>query len=576
MAMTDFLKPSINTIRKSIKGIEDSYNNYWDILAELLQNSVDAINKKEDKRGNIFISVDSLKKIISVKDDGVGIEYEKLPILLSPFSTDKDDDFETIGEKGVGLKFVIFQSNDFKLKTRALGSDIVSEVSIKDACAWKKSDDQFILQMDVEKDEKDVDFYGTEIIVKGIENDDLFNLNQDELKFILRTKTAIGNVLELFEDNVNIDISLRFMDSNGIETIEKLPYKYWLPIEGVSKNDIYNLYDFQNWLKEKDRSDIEKRNQLKNKIIYKSGTITHAGYREIKYWSCFVPKRKIWDDLSICDGLIKEEFLSDEDIKQKKFFSTHQPGIYTSVKGMPTGISVEHPTTGYAGYWANIFIIFEDKKLNFDIGRKSINGSVKSIYKEHAKTIFSDYLAYVTKYVSGEPETNDSPIWDRDLIKEEIDSMPELNNSIVKFAKNPSEQEASVAAIFYELVGGGKIDDFLPVISGYRNKYDLYGYWDKHFVVIEFKSHLRNIIRDFDDYVKCSNEIDYIVCWDVNDEDLKALNSVSLTLEEINDSDLFNNVKNYIPVSTHRLIVSPTAKPIYIIDLKKVLHDLSK
>lgn len=42
----NFLEPNISQIRKSIKGIDDSYNNEWDILAELLQNAVDAIRLK--------------------------------------------------------------------------------------------------------------------------------------------------------------------------------------------------------------------------------------------------------------------------------------------------------------------------------------------------------------------------------------------------------------------------------------------------------------------------------------------------------------------------------------------------
>ena len=42
-----FLQPNIRSIRKAIKGIDESYSNYWDILAELTQNSIDAINRKE-------------------------------------------------------------------------------------------------------------------------------------------------------------------------------------------------------------------------------------------------------------------------------------------------------------------------------------------------------------------------------------------------------------------------------------------------------------------------------------------------------------------------------------------------
>jgi len=574
MEKIDFLKPTINSIRKSIRGIDDSYNNFWDIIAELVQNSVDAINKTENKSGRIDIEINCQKKQIIVRDTGIGIDSEKLPNLLSPFSTDKENDYDTIGEKGVGLKFVIFQSNEFNLKTCYLNENKTSYVNIQGAKSWKESDlaETFYLNREV-KNEK---FIGTEIIVKGIDNDELFNLNFNELEFILRTRTAIGNILSVFGIDNDVEVNLNLFDINGRSTSKKIPYKYWLPIENVKKNDKYDLDDFKTWLSETDRTDAEKRNKLKNKIIFKQGTIMHQGYREIKYWSCFVPKRKIWNDISIQDGLLTDEMIDDEELMQQKFFSTHQAGIFTSVKGMPTGIIIDHPNTGYAGYWANIFIIFEDKNLKFDIGRKSINGSTKTIYKEHSKEIFTEYLKYITKYLTGEPEIESNPVWDRDDIKAEIDNMPRLNTNMVKFKNNPAEQEASVAAIFYELIGADKIPELLPVISGYRNKYDLYAYWQSHFVIIEFKSHLRNIVRDFDDYVKYSNEIDYIVCWDVNDTDLTALHDVGLLLEPIEESTIFEQRRNCIPISTHRLIISSTAKPIYIIDLKIVLKKLSE
>ncbi len=572
MEKIPFLQPTVNSIRKSIKGIDDSYNNFWDILAELIQNSVDAINKKYEKRGKIDIEINSLQKSIKIRDDGVGIEKEKIPILLSPFSTDKENDLGSIGEKGVGLKFVIFQSNDFKMKTSTLNSQEISEVNIPGAKMWKEGDstENFCLELESRTE----NFQGTEIVIKGVENDKLFDLNFNSLKFIIRTKTAIGNVLSIFEENNDIRVYLKYTDRSGRINQEELPYKYWLPTENIKKSDKCDLDDFKAWLNESDRSDSEKRNKLKNKIIVKQGEISHNDYRNIKYWACFVPKRKIWNDISIMDGLLTEEMIENEEIMQDKVFSIHQAGIYTSVKGMPTGISIEHPNTGYAGYWANLFIIFEDRLLKFDIGRKSINGSTKNIYKERSKDIFSEYLSYVTKYVSGEPDVQTNPIWDRDNVKLEIDSMPKLSNQIIKFKNIPSEQEASVAAIFYELIGANLISDLEPVISGYRNKYDLYAYWKNHFIVMEFKSHLRNIIRDFDDYVKYSNEIDYIVCWDVNDNDLSALHSASLILEEISSSPLFSQQEEYLPETTHKIIVASSSKPIYIIDLKILIRNL--
>ena len=85
---------------------------------------------------------------------------------------------------------------------------------------------------------------------------------------------------------------------------------------------------------------------------------------------------------------------------------------------------------------------------------------------------------------------------------------------------------------------------------------------------------MRNIVRDFDDYVKYSNEIDYIVCWDVNDEDLRALHSASLILDEVSSSPLFQNQEEYLPETTHKIIVAPSAKAIYVIDLKVLMKKI--
>lgn len=568
-----FLTPTINSIRKSIRGIDDSYNNFWDILAELIQNSVDAINKKDVPKGKINITIDALNNTIRVVDDGIGIEHSDIPILLSPFSTNKENDSSSIGEKGVGLKFVIFQSDRFIMKTRIKDSHFGSIAVIDNAKIWKRStvEEDLPLELDVDND---IDF-GTDIFISGIENEKLFNMSFDTIKFILRTKTAVGNVLNIFENNENITVNLCFTDINGNEYNEELPYKYWLPTESLKPNSKIDLSDFKNWLSEDDRSDNEKRNKLKNKVIFETGEIVHNDVRVIKYWLCFVKGREDWKKLSINDRLLLESERDDEEKIADKSLCMHQYGIFTSVKGMPTGISINAPTTGRAGYWGNIFIILEDRQLKFDIGRKSINSSIQTMYQKHLKSIFNNITNVVSKYVAGEPESSVNVNWERDDVIQSINSMPPLGSSLVNFEKLPNEQEASVAAIFYELIGSEKISDIKPVISGYKNKYDLYAKYQNHFVIIEFKSHLRYILRDFDDEVKLSNEIDYVVCWDVNDDDKTELHNRGLTLEEIDNSNPLAERGNYIKYATHKIYI-PTAKPVYVIDLKILLNRIQK
>ena len=568
-----FLTPTINSIRKSIRGIDDSYNNFWDILAELIQNSVDAINKKEIPDGNIKIVIDSVNKTIRVIDDGIGIEHGDIPILLSPFSTNKENDSSSIGEKGVGLKFVIFQSDKFIMKTRTKDEPMGSLAVIDNAKTWKKATNEEDLPLELDVDSNIS--LGTDILVSGIENDKLFNMSFETMKFIIRTKTAVGNVLNIFDNNENIKVMLYYTDINGVKYEEELPYKYWLPTENLKQNSKIDLSDFKNWLSEADRSDNEKRNKLKNKVIYETGEIVHNDVRVIKYWLCFVKGRDDWKKLSINDKLLSESERDDEEKIAEKNLCMHQYGIFTSVKGMPTGISINAPTTGRAGYWGNLFIILEDRQLKFDIGRKSINSAIQTMYQKHLKTIFNNITNVVSKYVAGEPESNTNANWERDDIVQSITNLPPLGSSVVNFEKLPNEQEASVAAIFYELIGSGKIDNIKPVISGYKDKYDLYAKYKNHFVIIEFKSHLRYVLRDFDDEVKLSNEIDYIVCWDVNDDDKSEMHSRGLSLEEIDNNNPLGDRENYIEYATHKIYI-PTAKPVYVIDLKVLLSRIQK
>jgi hypothetical protein len=236
---------------------------------------------------------------------------------------------------------------------------------------------------------------------------------------------------------------------------------------------------------------------------------------------------------------------------------------------MPTGITTEHPSTGYAGYWSNIFVIFEDAKLKFDIGRKAIHGKQAGIYREYSKKIFNEFVQHVTKYVSGEVNTISD--WNRDETFAEIDRLVDLGVQGINFKKNPSDQEASVVALFFECIGNGRIRQLTPLCCGYRSKYDLYALWGHKKLVIEFKARLKNITRDFEDAQKMFNEINCLVCWEVSGEDVQALADLGITVEKIDPSPLSTTSAPIVPHATHRMVLSGFVQPIYVIDLKVVL-----
>ncbi len=559
----NFLQHGVKQVRKGIKDIIESYNNDWDILAELCQNAVDAIKLTDRSDGFIKIIVNSQNKEISITDNGIGIKPERLPELLAPFHTDKEDDENLIGEKGVGLTFVLFSCNDFYIKSGS--SHGVAEGNVKDALLWsdRSTSEQLPLDYNILKEE----FEGTYVHIKKVYDNPIFDLNFEQIKFLLRTRTALGNTNSIWRKEKPIEISLTVIDQDGNTQSEQLPYKYWLPIEGLESHSI-SLSDFNEYIK-KDRTDQDKRKKLKDKIVFDIGEISHNGGRNIKYFACFVPKRKTWFDISKNFGIITEENSENPDFFEKFHYLTFQSGIFTSVKGMPTGISIEHPPTGAASSWPQVFILFEDRQIKFDIGRKSIHGMQAKIYRNHSRTIFSK-LQRLSKYISGELiiETE----WDKDDIFAEIDSLIDLNINDIKFQKVPKDQEASVAALFYECIGNGKIKNIQPLISGYRNRYDLYAKWGNKKVVIEFKSKLSGILKDFSDEVKLFNEIDCIVCWNIDENDKQQFSEKGIDIQEISESSLPGIKPRVFPNATHELLLSGFTSPIYAIDMKRVIN----
>jgi Histidine kinase-, DNA gyrase B-, and HSP90-like ATPase len=562
-----FLNKGVSHTRQSIQDIDDSYNNEWDILAELIQNSVDAIRESKKTKGKINLKVDCQNKVIAIEDDGIGIDKDAVLELLALFGTNKKNKEDSIGEKGVGLKFAIFSCNDFSLKTS--NGNNATQVIIKDAYVWKKSTDETNLPLD--KEDILPNFSGTQIILKDVQDSPIFDLTIDQLKFIIRTKTAIGNVNTLFEINdPKIECELNFTNPIGTFKKEDISFSYWLPIEELKKTSIIDIKDYYQFIGGGHVTDLQKRQKLRDKIVTLKKEF-QVGNRFVYAYACLMPSRDTWSLINKSNNLADETMLKDDKFLQDYSYAIMQPGIFVSVKGMPTGIKIEHPITGQSGSWGSIFMLFEDRKLKFDIGRKSIHGRTQKVYQEYARDIFNEFRNNIMKNISGDGAPESSQ-WDRDEVFATIESMVPLNNPNTKFTKSPKDQEASVAAIFFECIGNGKIKEITPFVSGYKNKYDLFGAWSKRKVSIEFKSRLRNIIDDVKNFDKLFNEFDCIVCWDVSETDEQELIKNTLTLEKIEEKSVFSKTEETFPHSTHILRYSNFAKPIFIIDMKIVLE----
>lgn len=100
---------------------------------------------------------------------------------------------------------------------------------------------------------------------------------------------------------------------------------------------------------------------------------------------------------------------------------------------------------------------------------------------------------------------------------------------------------------------------------GYSDIYDLYADYDDEDVVLEFKKRLNDFLKDAGSDVKRWDEVDYLVMYDLTDEDRKAAENGSVDLYEYEDSPDESHLRATAQIDTSY------GKTIYIIVLSKIM-----
>lgn len=583
-----------NRIKKQISNIYESYSNPWDILAELNQNAVDAIKEWEseyedhERDHSIDIRIEKSSNSIEIEDTGVGIVPENLPELLAPNATDKAGDVSTIGEKGVGLTYCIFCSNDFHIRTAS--TEGYYEAKINGARTWRQKDhveDIPGTEGEARKGEpRDPTETGTKIRLDDVQlaegdEESIFQLSPARLEYLLRTKTAVGNTKSRFDDDQpDIDINLTVVDESGEKFTDELDYEYYYPHLFWDDDDIVDIEEF----KERDdvarMNDEQKKKHLEGKVWKAEGTTERNG-KEIRYYALFVPTSKAWERIAEQNDLVDGSGSPDL-----------EAGVYASTRGMPTGIEMGTPSTGSRGYWANTYVLLGYDGFSFDLGRKSIPGRTQGMLKNIAADKFRtfnnwrDIINVSSKTPSRKPEQVVRT--QRRKRFQELERLKSLNCPDINFSKVPDGQEAGVVSIFHELIGAGHLDNYYGYRTGYSQDYDFWGKYEaavdelgeniqerfpdqdsiEQEVVVEAKYDAADVITDIEDGRKYLEDIDLVVAWKIDEEKFETS---STTIEPLSEENQF-----YVG-ATHELVPGDTTGPVgnqlYVMSLKRYIRD---
>lgn len=594
----DFLSNRSETaIRKEIRGIRDSYHHYWDLLAELLQNSRDAINRKRSRGevGPFFIKmeIDASSNTITVLDNGVGIDRDSLHEMLAPGGGDKDGGTSSteVGEKGVGLTYAVFSGNKFSISSKVKNLE-ASEGQVLSAQNWlnghtgstrpafNKVDAEDIgSEMVIGLEESSqisypLDSY-TKISVGNItpvEGDtNIFTMTSHQLRALIRTRTAVGVTKQLFSEEAAREFDFYLsLKLNGKEVFEKVDASYIVPHELIKSSDSIKLEDVHRAFITKGEMAARKK-FLGSKTVYSSARIEIDGW-EIDVYGVMFPENKTFKQLAHTP--LK---LVSEPEEQSEGASLFQTGIFVGTKGMPTGMKIEPKAGGrYPAYYKRCLFFVESSNLKFDLGRKSLHYKYTRRLQAAVAQLFASFeeiAIYQDGRASPAQDGKSSTERKREIQQEWVEAKgyADLNEPAIPYLKIPNKQEAAVAAVFHELLGAKILKGYMTLKTGYGSRYDVHASCTTRNglqldAVIEFKHDLDSLINDLEIERKSFSEIDLLVAWDA---DVQRLKTAGFDLESISESE-FNGV-------THRVSVPvPGVSPIEVILLRTFLDNRRK
>lgn len=538
-------------LREQATNILDTYSHTWDILAEALQNSIDAIEKAASLDAQIIKSVrvvfDARSRSIEVSDTGSGMSLETLKKVLIPNFGTKRDAADSRGEKGLGLSFILLSCNRFRIETCDGQQAIYTEVDRANDWVKRKNPNRLTFQntkIDSPKQFQQSKTYtriwAELITMPDDNNEDLFGYNRSRVIYALRSKTAVGNTFPLFNNEqqppVDIHIELKYIDGEGIEgPYENVPYRYAPPDEFLRPQDVGTWGNVSH--------DILQNKKIRVKAVKYNGVTKTDSGQSIK-WYAFVSSRTTFDDIS-SESNIRYENRDDPSQDRNDL----EPGIFVSTRTMPTAIQIPPPRSQQAAYWGSYFILLEYDNLKLDMGRKHIRGGANLMLRTVARSIFNETVNSLPQFIS--KTVQPFKLLDKenslDELKAKSRTAEDLGLPQIPYLKVPTEEQ-DVISVFHELLGNGLLKGYRTYRSAINEQYDAFINYKPDQTVLgeivkrskipsngydffaEFKFEASRILPDYET-IKNPRDIKLLICWQLDPKPFKDQNITVLEIE---------------------------------------------
>jgi hypothetical protein len=581
--------------RQMIRNIIDSYHHEWDVLAELCQNAVDAIREKNPGKGEIQVRFDRKNRSIDVTDSGSGMTRDKAERALAPNITFKKGQPKLIGEKGLGLTFCAFRTNRITIET-STGDGFIHTIVFEGGRGWL---DNITAPKPIVVASTRSQACGsfTKVFAEDVISD--FKLEGPRLRHVLLTKTALGCTFPLWpqleKKEPPIEIQLAVVEEDGVEKTQQLVHCYWHPADHLTHKK--SLAEVRELAQNNKMRDFTGWGLTDKREVVMAG--------KAAYFYTLMLSVPEYDKLAEKYGLLsryklrqKDAERSGGDVSRSDEPGDVEPGIYLSVRGMPTGIVLPFPTgTTEAGYWNNFYFVVEADWLNFDSGRKVVPGRTQEVLKRACKTIWDEMRAWKTSFVGHEGEDTVDQFAEAQKQQTRIDKVLAYKNlglGKVPFAKEPQNEQATIA-LFHEILGRGLLKGYqtldintaatydavvrysLPAsevgaqaLQLWRQKLNRKTAQSVEFfpLNVEYKYEAADIIEDLEEKTKYLEQIQLLVCWNCDDERFEKAGVATYAVER--DAELFNGASKRLEFGA----AYSTQRSVYVIELSQLVNRL--
>ncbi|NVO22636.1 ATP-binding protein [Donghicola mangrovi] len=564
--------------KREIKNILKSYVSNYDPFSELIQNAMDAVEKRfsgsDPSSAHIKVRIDLKENSVEVADNGCGFEEAEFRSFLAPSISFKSGG-ETRGNKGVGVTYIAYGFNQLIIRTK--NSRFSYQGVMRRGREWIEDHSGTVSRPLVEQEKGKSDLF--EALDQGTSFKIFFsgehvrpsNLRWYQAKtaeqwlYMLLVKTPLGaiNLPDCSASEIKFDLEV--VDENGsITLIENRNPQYKYPhLEIKASQRLREIKAVQQKALDagKDVSRAIDKFRKSNGIWeayaladieaianFNESELELATRHKMSAYGYFVYSTEVWDQVN------------DKKAKLRKGLRILRGGLQISSNRMPQGELITIPLTKSIGHQNQCHVVVHYDGAEPDLGRKGFQPELKELAEKVAVRIVRQLSARrddILKSDSGAQADIDKEIkvhdWLKNMEQHEADHPLVLNNE--KFflptrkisVMSVPQTEQDVIVLFNQLIAGGVIRGLKLLHTSQSAQYDgvfryaaedpldSYAYHEDENPlgvfeeqltktyktppkVLEYKFCLDGLIREFESGDKHENDVDLAIFWDMGSE----------------------------------------------------------